>query len=52
MLKHLRDEFPELLQAMRDSGELKDDVATKLLEVETNFKAQYVKRLAEERQKP
>jgi len=52
MLKHLRNEFPELLEAMRETGDLKDDVATKLLEVQTNFKAQYVKRLAEQRQKP
>jgi len=52
MLKHLRNEFPELLEAMRETGDLKDDVAAKLLEVQTNFKAQYVKRLAEERQKP
>ncbi len=52
MLKHLRNEFPELLEAMRQTGELKDDVAAKLLEVQTNFKAQYVKRLTEQRQKP
>ncbi|MCB9377942.1 MAG: F0F1 ATP synthase subunit alpha [Holophagales bacterium] len=52
MLKHLRNEFPELLEALRETGDLKDDVAAKLLEVQTNFKAQYVKRLAEQRQKP
>jgi len=52
MLKHLRNEFPELLDALRETGDLKDDVAAKLLEVQTNFKAQYVKRLAEQRQKP
>jgi hypothetical protein len=38
MLKHLRHEFPELLDEMRRTGELPDALAAKLLEVETNFR--------------
>ncbi|HEX9801171.1 MAG TPA: F0F1 ATP synthase subunit alpha [Thermoanaerobaculia bacterium] len=38
MLKHLRNEFPELLDEMRQSGDLPDALAAKLLEVLTNFK--------------
>jgi F-type H+-transporting ATPase subunit alpha len=38
LLKHLRNEFPELLDEMRETGDLSDALAAKLLEVETNFK--------------
>jgi len=38
MLKHLRNEFPEILDEMRKSGDLPDPLAAKLLEVLTNFK--------------
>jgi len=38
MLAHLRNEFPELLDEMRRTGELSDTVAERLLEVETNFR--------------
>jgi F-type H+-transporting ATPase subunit alpha len=44
MLKHVRDEFPELLDEMRASGDLPEPVAKKLLEVLGNFKAQYLAR--------
>ena len=42
MLSHLRNEFPELLDAMREKGELTDDVSKKLLEVLTNFRNAYL----------
>jgi len=42
LLKHLRHEFPELLDKMRETGELSDEVADRLLEVETNFKNAWV----------
>jgi len=38
MLKHLRNEFPALLDEMRKSGDLPDALAARLLEVLTNFK--------------
>jgi F-type H+-transporting ATPase subunit alpha len=44
MLKHVRNEFPEILDALRETGELSDQTAEKLLEVLTNFRAQYLKR--------
>jgi F-type H+-transporting ATPase subunit alpha len=49
MLKHLRNEFPELLEQMRESGDLPAELSKKLLEVQTNFKAQYATRLATDR---
>jgi F-type H+-transporting ATPase subunit alpha len=47
MLKHLRLEFPEILDEMRATGELSGELSRKLLEVQTNFKAHYVKRAKE-----
>jgi F-type H+-transporting ATPase subunit alpha len=44
MLKHVRNEFPEILDDMRKTGELSADGAKKLLEVLKNFAAQYMKR--------
>ena len=44
MLKHVRNEFPELLDALRETGDLSDQTAEKLLEVLTNFRAQYLTR--------
>ncbi len=41
LLKHLRDEFPEILKAIRDTGDLSSDVADKLKSVVTNFKANF-----------
>jgi F-type H+-transporting ATPase subunit alpha len=38
MLKHLRNEFPEILDEMRKSGDLPDALAAKLLEVLSNFR--------------
>ncbi|MGH7856534.1 MAG: F0F1 ATP synthase subunit alpha, partial [Candidatus Binatia bacterium] len=38
MLKHLRNEFPEILDEMRKSGELSAELSKKLLEVLENFK--------------
>jgi len=44
MLEHLRHEFPEILDEMRSSGALSDELAAKLLEVLRNFKSAYVAR--------
>ena len=49
MLKHVRNEFPEILDEMRRTGELSSDQSKKLLEVLTNFKAQFAKRPAADR---
>jgi F-type H+-transporting ATPase subunit alpha len=38
MLKHLRNEFPEILDEMRRTGDLPAELSKKLLEVLTNFK--------------
>jgi F-type H+/Na+-transporting ATPase subunit alpha len=43
LLKHVNDEFPEILDEMRKSGDLSNDLAKKLLTVIQNFKAQFVK---------
>ncbi len=43
MLKHVRNEFPEILDQMRSAGSLPEELAKKLLEVLKNFKAQFVK---------
>ena len=37
MLAHLREQFPELLAAIRDSGDLADDTVSTLREVMGNF---------------
>ena len=47
MLKHLRHEFPEILDEMRTTGELSGELSKKLLDVLANFKAQFVKRAQE-----
>ena len=47
MLKHLRHEFPEILDEMRATGELSGELSKKLLDVLANFKAQFVKRAQE-----
>jgi F-type H+-transporting ATPase subunit alpha len=47
MLEHVRSEFPELLDEMRQSGDLSESLSTRLLEVLTNFKAQFLKRASE-----
>jgi F-type H+-transporting ATPase subunit alpha len=44
MLKHMRNEFPEILDEMRKTGDLPEAAAKKLLEVLRNFQAQYLKR--------
>ena len=41
LLKHVRDEFPELLKSIRDSGDLPNAVADQLKSVVTNFKASF-----------
>ncbi|HEX4956360.1 MAG TPA: F0F1 ATP synthase subunit alpha [Thermoanaerobaculia bacterium] len=41
LLKHLRNEFPEILQAVRESGDLASDVADKLKTVVANFKPNF-----------
>jgi F-type H+-transporting ATPase subunit alpha len=38
LLKHLRNEFPEILDEMRKSGDLPNELSKKLLEVLVNFK--------------
>jgi F-type H+-transporting ATPase subunit alpha len=52
MLAHLRNEFPELLEEMRRTGDLSEELQKKLFEVLTNFKDQYVARLRERAAKP
>jgi F-type H+-transporting ATPase subunit alpha len=47
MLKHLRHEFPEILDEMRRTGEITGELSKQLLEVLGNFKAQYLKRAKE-----
>ncbi len=47
MLTHVRNEFPEILDEMRRTGDLPGDLSKRLLEVLTNFKAQWLKRAAE-----
>jgi F-type H+-transporting ATPase subunit alpha len=39
LLKHLRDEFPEILKTMRETGDLPNDVAEKLKTAIAHFKA-------------
>lgn len=41
LLKHLRNEFPEILEAVRKSGDLAGDVADKLKTVVTHFKPNF-----------
>ena len=38
MLQHLRNEFPEILDEMRQTGDLPDTLAARLLEVLNNFR--------------
>ncbi len=42
-LTKLRDEFPEILEAIRDTGAMSDDVTEKLNGVLNDFKADFVK---------
>jgi len=44
MLKHVRHEFPEILEEMEKSGDLPEALGKKLLGVLSNFKAQYLAR--------
>jgi F-type H+-transporting ATPase subunit alpha len=44
MLQHVRDEHPEILDEMRRTGDLPAELAKKLLEVLTNFRAAYLAR--------
>ncbi len=46
MLKHVRQEHPEILEEMRRTGDLPEGVAKKLTELLGHFKAQYLKRPA------
>ncbi len=46
MLKHVRNEHPEVLDEMRKTGELSEPVAKKLAEIVGHFKSQYLKRSA------
>jgi F-type H+-transporting ATPase subunit alpha len=41
MLAHVRDEFPELLEGMRETGALSDELSAQMLEVLQNFKSAY-----------
>ncbi len=47
LLTHVRNEFPEILDEMRRTGDLPGELSKRLLEVLTNFKAQWLKRAAE-----
>jgi F-type H+-transporting ATPase subunit alpha len=51
MLKHLRHEFPEILDEMRQTGDVSDALGARLTQMLVNFKEQYVKRLGSS-QKP
>jgi F-type H+/Na+-transporting ATPase subunit alpha len=44
LLAHVRDEFPEILDDMRKTGDLPDAVASKLKDVIANFKAAFLKK--------
>ena len=44
LLAHVRDEFPEILDGMRETGDLPDSVAAKLKEVIANFKSAFLKK--------
>jgi F-type H+-transporting ATPase subunit alpha len=44
MLQHVRNEHPEILAEMRRTGELPPELAKRLLEVLTNFRAAYLSR--------
>ncbi len=46
MLKHVRNEHPEVLREMRKTGELSEPVAKQLAQIVGHFKAQYLKRSA------
>ncbi len=41
MLKHFRDEFPELLAELRDTGELSDELAEKIGKVIDDFRSHF-----------
>ena len=41
MLKHFRDEFPELLTELKEDGDLTDDLAERLSKAIANFKSHY-----------
>jgi F-type H+-transporting ATPase subunit alpha len=41
LLKHVRDELPELLTELRESGDLSDDLAERLSSAIANFKSHY-----------
>ncbi len=43
LLKHVRNEFPEVLDDMRKTGDLPDPLAEKLLEIGKNFKTHFGK---------
>ncbi len=42
LLKHFRDEFPELLAELREGGDLTDDLAERLSKAVANFKSHYM----------
>ena len=42
MLKHIADEFPELIQEVKEKDKISEELATKLGEVINNFKARFV----------
>jgi F-type H+/Na+-transporting ATPase subunit alpha len=41
LLKHLRDEHPEILTTIRSSGDVSDDTGAKLKTIVSNFKSHY-----------
>jgi len=43
LLAHLRDQFPEVLQAIKKTGELKDEMETKLGKAVDDFKRDFAK---------
>lgn len=48
LLKHVRDEFPEVMKAITDTGDLSDDLQTRLKKIIEDFKSHFGEK-AEER---
>ena len=42
LLKHFRDEFPEVLDQLRESGALDDDLSARMTEIINDFRGQYL----------
>jgi len=47
LLKHVRDEFPEVVKAITDTGDLADDLQTRLKKIIEDFKSHFGEKAAE-----